>query len=94
MNKIRKNIPNIIFIFILLSPFLDSITYLMREYLQLNISISTLLKPAILGIVFLLMLIYLVFYKKKKIWFLIPMIIIIIYSAVHFYIIKNLILKH
>ncbi len=89
MEKIKNNIVNVIYLFIIASPILDNVTYLMREIMQLNVSFSTILKPLIMGLIYLFFIAYLFFVKKQKPIYLIPMFIVVIYAGVHILITKN-----
>ena len=90
MEKLRKNVTNIMLVLIIISPFLDSLTYLMRNILQINFSISTLLKPAVMGIIYLIIIVYLFFYKKKKPYYIIPIVLIGIYCLGHLLVVRNM----
>ncbi len=89
MSKIKQNIIYVLYIVILMSPFLDSLTYLMRDIFHYNFSISTFLKPLLLGFMYLFLMGYLIFVKKERKVFMLSLPIILIYSLIHLIIIKN-----
>ena len=66
MGKLKNNISNLIYIFIIASPILDSVTYFMREVVHLDLSLSTILKPVIMGLIYLFFVAYFYFVKKKS----------------------------
>ncbi len=89
MGKLKNNISNLIYIFIIASPILDSVTYFMREVVHLDLSLSTILKPVIMGLIYLFFVAYFYFVKKKKPYYLIPLVIITLYAGVHIFITRN-----
>ena len=89
IDKLNKNIYKLLYLVILISPFLDTLTYLMRVKYNFNMSLSTILKPLIVGIVYLYLMIYVIFIKKDKNLYVLLMFLILGYSVVHLLLIKN-----
>ncbi|MCM1371293.1 MAG: O-antigen ligase family protein [Clostridium sp.] len=90
MKKGYKKIYNILLIFIIVSPFLDNLTYLLRNVLNFDISLSTILKPLFMGVYFLILMFILKKNNEKVLKYFIPIFIFMIYCILHFVLIKGL----
>lgn len=89
MKKKKFKIEYLLYIFIIISPFLDVLSYLFREWFpEASISPATIMRP----IIPLILLLY-IFFKDKK-WrkyLVISAIILILYGGIHLWIYKGLI---
>ena len=78
----KKRIVNIFYIFILLQPFIDLITSLMTKFLNIDITLGTLIR----GLIFLIFIIYILFISKSKYkkYSIIYLIILFLYTIGYF----------